>query len=406
MNYCMIGTGVAAVNAAKAIRDHEQDAKIHVFGTEKFLPYNRIKLSKDLFSDLSSEKVLIKKEKWYETQNIHIYPNTEIVKIDTDQHTLTTSTNQMIHYDKLLICTGAKNRKLSIDGVDKRGVFTIREMHEAEDFKAYLTDKTNVVMIGGGSQGLETAWSLYKAGKKVSIVEVAPRLMANQLDEKTSEILKNKIEAAGLDIHLQASVNEIMGENEVEGIVIGDSTIACESVIYSIGVIPNLDVVAHTSIHTNRGIIVNGKMETNIEDVYAAGDVSELHGEVAGLWNRAMDQGKIAGMNMTGANVDYQGTLPVAIFNAFNLSLFSIGLVDENQCDLTMIEEEGNDKYTRIYIKDHKIVGVISLDGVVASIPYKKAIESQVSLAGLDLNNMTINEVMSEVKDRLTTVAV
>ena len=279
-NYCIIGTGVAAVNAAKAIRDYDKDANIFLFGAEKSLPYNRIKLSKELFSDLSSEKVLIKKEKWYGTQHIQTFPDTKIVNIDTDQHTITTSTNETIHYDRLLICTGAKNRKLSIDGVDKRGVFTIREMHEAEDFKAFIEDKTSIVNIGGGIQGLETAWSLYKTGKKVSIVEVASRLMAKQLDEKMSRIVKNKIEKAGVDIHLNASVEKIIGENEVEGIVIAEQTIPCDSVIYSVGVVPHLDVVEHTSIYTNRGIIVNEKMETNIKNVYAAGDVTELNGEV------------------------------------------------------------------------------------------------------------------------------
>ncbi len=405
MNYCIIGTGVTAVQAAKAIRDHDKEASIRLYGAETSLPYNRIKLSKELFSDLQSEKVLIKKEKWYQSQDIQIYPNTKIVNIHPEEHTITTSMNETIHYDKLLICTGATNRKLAIDGVDKKGVFTIREMHEAEDFKVFIEDKTRVVNIGGGIQGLETAWSLHRAGKKVAIVELAPRLMAKQLDEKTSEILKNKLEEAGVDIHLQASAGEIIGHDEVTGIVISGQTIPCESVIYSVGVVPNLDVVENTSIQTNRGIIVNEKMETNIEDIYAAGDVAELNGEVAGLWNRAMDQGKIAGMNMASAHVPYQGTLPVAIFNAFNISLFSIGLVDESQCDLSMIEE-GTDKYTRIFIKDEKIVGVISLEGVVASIPYKTAIESEVSLAGLDLNNMTISDVMSTVKDRLATIAV
>ena len=71
-----------------------------------------------------------------------------------------------LHYDQLLICTGAKNRKLSIDGVDKKGVFTIREMHEAEDFKAFVEDKNHVVLIGGGVQGLETAWSIHQAVKR------------------------------------------------------------------------------------------------------------------------------------------------------------------------------------------------------------------------------------------------
>ena len=116
--------------------------------------------------------------------------------------------------------------------------------------KTFIEDKTSVVNIGGGIQGLETAWSLYKTGKKVSIVEVASRLMTKQLDEKTSRILKNKIEEAGVDIHLQASVNEMIGDDEVEGIVIGNQTIPCESVIYSVGVVPNLDVVENTSIQT------------------------------------------------------------------------------------------------------------------------------------------------------------
>ena len=83
-NYCIIGTGVAAVNAAKAIRDHDKEANIIIFGAEKSLPYNRIKLSKELFSDLRSEKVLIKKEKWYQAQNIQILTNTKIVKINPE----------------------------------------------------------------------------------------------------------------------------------------------------------------------------------------------------------------------------------------------------------------------------------------------------------------------------------
>lgn len=405
-NYCIIGTGVAAVNAAKAIRDHDKEANILLFGAENSLPYNRIKLSKDLFSDLSSEKVLIKKEKWYQAQNIQTLLNTRVEKIDTDNRAIITSTGETIHYHKLLICTGAKNRNLPINGSDKQGVFTIREMHEAEDFKGYIEDKTRIVNIGGGIQGLETAWSIYQAGKKVSIVEVAPRLMARQLDEKISTLLKNKIEDTGVEVYLNSSIKGIIGENEVEGITVNDQMIPCESVIYSIGVIPNIDLAENTLINTNRGIVVNERMETNVEDVYAAGDVTELNGEVEGLWGRAIDQGKVAGMNMAAASEFYQKTTPFTVFNAFNLELFSIGFVDESQCDTTIIEEDGDEKYTRIFIKDHKIVGVISLEGIMAATKYKPAIESQVSLAGLDLSNISIHDLMSEVKDRLAVAVV
>jgi nitrite reductase (NADH) large subunit len=401
-HYCIIGTGVAAVNAAKAIRDIDKETHISLFGAEKLLPYNRIKLSKELFSDLRSEKVLLKKEKWYETQNIRTYPNTKIVSINTVEHQLFTDTGDTFFYDKLLLCTGAKNRSLPVNGVDRRGVFTIREMHEAEDFKTFIEDKESVVNIGGGIQGLETAWSILQAGKKVTIVEVAPRLMARQLDEKTSTLLKRKIEEAGVDIYLNASIKEIVGNDQVEGILLNETRISCDSVIYSIGVVPNLDLVENTSIQTNRGIIVNERMETNLPNVYAAGDVTELHGEVEGLWGRAMDQGKVAGKNMASATEWYEKTTPFTVFNAFGISLFSIGLVDEGQCDTTIIDEDGDEKYTRIFIKDEKIVGVISLEGIVASTPYKMAIEKKTSLNGISLDTVSVKELMSLVKERLS----
>lgn len=401
-NYCIIGTGVAAVNAAKAIRDQDKEGNILLFGTENTLPYNRIKLSKELFSNLSSEKVLIKKEKWYEAQNIQLFPNTTIKRIDIKDHSVITTTGETIYYDKLLICTGAKNRRLPVAGVEKQGVFSIREMHEAEDFKAFIEEKTSIVNIGGGIQGLETAWSILKAGKKVSIVEAAPRLMARQLDEKTSTLLKNKIKEAGVDVYLNATIKQIVGGNKVEELHLEDQIISCDSIIYSIGVIPNIDLIENSLIQSNRGIIVNGRMETSAKDVYAAGDVTEWNGEVEGLWGRAMEQGKVAGKNMASLHESYQKTIPFSVFNAFNLGLFSIGLVDESQCDTTITEEDGEEKYTRIFIKDHKIVGVISLEGVAASIPYKKAIEDQVSLVGIDLNNISVIDLMSKVKERNT----
>ncbi|MNN54904.1 Assimilatory nitrate reductase electron transfer subunit [compost metagenome] len=145
-------------------------------------------------------------------------------------------------------------------------------------------------------------------------------------------------------------------------------------------------------------------METNVPNVYAAGDVAEWNGAVEGLWDRAMDQGKIAGKNMASQGTDaYRKTTPMTIFNAFDLALFSMGLVDETQCDTTLVEEDAAGKYTRLFIANQTIVGVISFESVIAAAPYKAAIESQVSLTGLDLKEMSIQEVMAVVKERLET---
>lgn len=228
--------------------------------------------------------------------------------------------------------------------------------------------------------------------------------MARQLDEKTSAMLKNKIEEAGVDVYLNASIKQIMGGEEAEAIVVGDRVIPCDSVIYSIGVVPNLDLTENTPLHTRKGIIVNERLETNVQDVYAAGDVAEVNGEVEGLWGRAMDQGKVAGKNMASAAECYRKTIPLTVFDAFHLPLFSIGLVDEQLCDTSITEEDG-EKYTRVFIKDNKMVGVISRGDVMASIPYKTAIENQVSLEGIALGHISIENLMAETKSRLTATA-
>lgn len=401
-NFVIIGSGVAAVNAAKTIREYDKGSNIFIFGEEPLLPYKRIKLSKDLYSDLHSEKVLIKKKKWYQDNHISVFINTKVVKINTDEQFIVTSNEAVFSYHKLLICTGANNRRLEINGINKKNIFTIRDMKEADELKGHLEDKESVVTIGGGVQGLETAWSILKAGKKVSIVEVAPLLMRRQLDTKSSLLLKRKIEKEGVKVYLNTSIDSILGKESVTGIKMNDnSQINCDSIVYSIGVTPNTKLVHDTAIKLNRGIVVDEKMRTNIDSVYAAGDVAEVNNEIEGLWGTALEQGRVAGSNMVSKTAIYKKEIPTTIFNAFNVSLFSIGVVNEEQCDTTIVEEDGKEKYTRLFIKDNKIVGVISLEGVAASIPYKSAIEKHVSLEGIDLLNTNISEIMSKLKEKI-----
>lgn len=401
-NFVIIGSGVAAVNAAKTIREYDKGSNIFIFGEEPLLPYKRIKLSKDLYSDLHSEKVLIKKKKWYQDNHISVFINTKVVKINTEEQFIVTSNEAVFSYHKLLICTGANNRRLEISGINKKNIFTIRDMKEADELKGHLEDKESVVTIGGGVQGLETAWSILKAGKKVSIVEVAPLLMRRQLDTKSSLLLKRKIEKEGVKVYLNTSIDSILGKESVTGIKMNDnSQINCDSIVYSIGVTPNTKLVHDTAIKLNRGIVVDEKMKTNIDSVYAAGDVAEVNNEIEGLWGTALEQGRVAGSNMVSKTAIYKKEIPTTIFNAFNVSLFSIGVVNEEQCDTTIVEEDGKEKYTRLFIKDNKIVGVISLEGVAASIPYKSAIKKHVSLEGIDLLNTNISEIMSKLKEKI-----
>lgn len=397
-HYVIVGSGVAAVHAAKAIRDQDAESEITIFGEENHLPYNRIKLTKGLFSDLHSDKVLIKKEKWYRDNRITLHTASRIASIHPEAQAVETADGRQVTYHKLLLCMGARNRALAVGGAGLHNVHTIRDLGDADRLKAELTAGQRTVVIGGGVQGLETAWALHEAGYPVTIVEAAPRLMARQLDEASSERLRQILMQAGVEVKLHAGVTAITGDVAVSGVTLDDgSEVPCEHVVYSIGIVPNTELVQETGIQIRSGVLVNRYLETSAPHIYAAGDIAELDGLVEGLWGGAIEQGKVAGMNMAAADpAGYRRPVPVTLFNAFGSSLFSIGNTDERQCDLSAAGEV-NGVYTRIYVKDNRLAGALAWDGAAASLLYKSAVEQGVSLEGLDVAGGNLEAVVAGI---------
>ncbi|MNO95738.1 NADH-rubredoxin oxidoreductase [compost metagenome] len=140
-------------------------------------------------------------------------------------------------------------------------------------------------------------------------------------------------------------------------------------------------------------------MQTSNVHVYAAGDATEFCGIVEGLWGAAIEQGKVAGTNMTDNLITYQRAVPITLFTAFGMPLFSIGVITEQHCDTSLTHTDGA-LYTRIFIKNGVIAGVISFEGAAASLPYKSAIEQQINLDGIDLGHSSIEDIMTEVSKR------
>ncbi|AIQ41601.1 FAD-dependent oxidoreductase [Paenibacillus sp. FSL R5-0912] len=400
-HYVIVGGGVSAVHAAKAIRDQDSEAEISILGEESGLPYNRIKLTKGLFTDLHSEKVLIKKEKWYRDNRINVKTSTRITSIQPDRRMVETEDGQRVEYHKLLLCMGARNRALSIEGAGLHNVHTIRDMNDADRLKDSLQDGSRVAVIGGGVQGIETAWALFEAGYEVTVIEAAPSLMGRQLDGHSSSLLRETLKQSGVKVILQAGVTSITGTDYVTGITLDDgSNLPCDHVVYSIGIVPNTALVSGSAIQVRNGIIVNEQLQTSDPNIFAAGDVAEINGHVEGLWGGAIEQGRIAGSNMADSLTVYRRAVPVTLFNAFGISLFSIGNTDERQCDVAVSGEE-NGAYTRIYVKDNTITGALSWQGAAASLTYKSAVEQGISLTGIHLAGNNIEAIMAEVQTRL-----
>lgn len=397
----IVGSGITAITAIKSIREIDLDSDIYLIGEEKFYPYTRIKLSKSLFDNLEENNILIQKKEWYEQNNVKILINTKVVKIDSNTHEVSLCNGSKLSYDKLLIANGASNNVPPIDGINMDGVYTLRGLNDALNIKERLDAGANVIVLGGGILGLEMAFILHQHNIKVTIVELCPRLMPRQLDDKASAILKSKIKTCGIQILTSTAVNKIIGtNNKVEGILIDDNVeLKCDIVIYSTGIKPNMDLISDTDIERDRGILVNNKMETNIKDIYAAGDIAEFDNQVIGLWNIAIAQGKVAGYNLSGRDAVYEKITPVTMLNAFGISLFSMGCIEESKDTKILLYEDINGtSYKKIFIKSNKIIGAIVIGDARRSPLLKSAIEKELPLDGINLSTIAVDELLDKLK--------
>ncbi|HBB30186.1 MAG TPA: NAD(P)/FAD-dependent oxidoreductase [Clostridiales bacterium] len=392
----IIGGGIAGISAIKAIRETDSTIEIHMISNEKFYPYNRLRLTKGLFGNLSSEDILLQKKEWYEINKVNLHIDKEVTWIDVKEHEVILNDGDKLNFSKLLLASGAHNFTPPIEGIEKENVYTIRHLEDAWAVKEVVSAKKKPLIIGGGIQGLETAWELNQHGEEVAIAEIQSRLMPMQLDIRASQILRNIIEGYNIKVYLEMQVYKILGGNEVTG-VSGENglQISCDMVVYNAGIRPNINFLKDTPIQYNKGVIVNNKMETSVEDIYAAGDVVEFGGRTFGLWNIAIEQGKAAGCNMVGMDMVYKNIVPVTTLNAFGISLFSMGNVDEDKCHYSLIEESEYDKaYKRIFIHDNKIVGAIVIGDTKKSPILKSAIENQTLIDKFDLYKVFVKDEM------------
>lgn len=374
--YIIIGNGIAGVTAASVIRELDSQGHIYLIGDEQYRPYNRMRLSKGILQDLNETNTKLKKVEWYDEKKIHLICDKKVNHVDPTNKCVLLDDESILTYNELLIASGANNRELMIHG-QNNGAYTIRRLEDIYYAKADLEQAENVLIIGGGIQGLEMAWELSKGNKNVIIVEKSTRLMPKQLDKEAAKRIEEKCRSHNIQLLLGASIDSVIGEAHVTSFTLNTGiSYEVDMIIYAIGIKANIPHIREAQLKSEEGIIVNGKMKTNIDHIFAAGDVAEYNGHVFGLWNIAIEQGKIAAQNMCGLESIYNPPVPVTTMNAFNQPLFSMGTIDEDRGNDDIIYHTV-DQYHRIVIKDHKVIGAISVGDIKHSPLLKKAIEAE-----------------------------
>ncbi|OGW57281.1 MAG: pyridine nucleotide-disulfide oxidoreductase [Nitrospirae bacterium RBG_16_43_8] len=379
MKYIIIGNGVAGTTAAINIRKIDHEGEITILSDEAYPFYSRIRLVEYISGDTDENGLVIYKDAWYEKNNIKLLLNTPVSEIDKNKKEVITHSGHILKYDTLLIAAGGLSFVPPIAGSDKKGVFTLKTIKDAIEIKKYAEQSKRVVLIGGGVLGLEIGNSLRKTGHSVFVVEFFPRLLPRQMDKEGAEILKTQMEKTGFAFFLGAKTREITGDENIKSIILdGGTIIECDMVIISAGVKPNAELADKLGIKCNKGIPVNDALETEINDIYAAGDIAEHRGVCYGIWPAAEEQGKIAGINMAGGSSIYIGTLPSNILKIAGINLISAGDIDPDK-NLEAIVQKDSESfiYKKLVIKDDSIAGCILYGNIDNWKKIKKAMDEK-----------------------------
>lgn len=380
VKYLIIGNGIAGFSAAKEIRKKDSNGSILMISKENYPTYYRLRLTEALGNNMKIEDLIINDFSWYDDNDIQLLLGKTVIQVIPEENKVLLDNQNGILYEKLLLATGSNPYKPPIRGSYKDGVFALRVLDDLTSIRAHIQEIDRVIVIGGGLLGIEAAWSLKTLGKKVTIVEFAPYLLPKQLDRELGEELANKLREQGIGIHLSHSVEGIDGKDTVTGIYLenGD-VIKADAILISTGIVPNIDLVKKTTIRINRGIVVDNHLKTNIDNIYAAGDVAEFDDLIVGLWTTGNEQGKIAARNILGFSDEYIHPKPFTSLRVGEIKLFSAGnILDYDKIYEYRDGEEGFVK--KLFVKNNKLVGSILFGDIIEMNSLRKSVFSNVDI--------------------------
>ena len=356
-SFLIVGGGPAAIYAAQAIRERNTTANIGIISEEHELPYNRPMLTKALLSEMDDDQLAIEGKDWFTENNILINYDT-VTSIDTETKTVSCG-SKTYSYDKLIYATGAHCFVPPIKGADQDHVISIRNIADAKKVQSKLDSVKEAVVIGGGVMGLEAGWELCKAGIDVTILEGAPGLLPKQLDDTGSTMLEDIVNGVGMHVVTSAQTAEITADS----VKLSDGReFPAQLVIMSTGMRPNTKLAEDAGIYVDKFVATDLRMRTNVDDVYAVGDCCMVNGAPQAFFAQAQENGRIAGANAAGEELEYDPLGASLAINAMNTSIFALGA---NGKDLTKdyktveIKDDKRKTYEKYYFNNGALVGVI-----------------------------------------------
>lgn len=393
MKYVIIGNGVAANSAAEAIRKADAAGSITILSRSRHCFYYVPALPEYLAGEKQVKDFTLHDRAWYERKNIDLHLGLEVTSIDAKAKTVVSADGVSRPYDRLLLAMGGHAHIPPIKGADAEGVMTLRTIDDADRIIASLGAPCRLIVVGGGLLGLEAGNGLRKRGMEVSIVELADRLLPRQTDPAASAMLRGQLERMGFSFHLNVNLREIARRQGGLSVITeeGEEFPSDMVLLLSAGVRPETALARDLGLEIGLGVKVDDRMATALEDIYAAGDLIEHRGRYYGIWPAATAQGRVAGVNMAGGDMTYEGTVPSNKLKVAGVDLVATGELDAaGEMESLVRSDEAGPVYRKLVLRDNAIVGAVLLGDVRGADYIQLAIQSGRDIS--DLKDVIMKE--------------
>jgi 3-phenylpropionate/trans-cinnamate dioxygenase ferredoxin reductase subunit len=311
--FVIIGASLAGGTAAATLRQEGFDGDIILIGEERHLPYERPPLSKQyLRGEVPFEKAMVRPAGFFEDNRINARLGVTATRVNPVERTVEVTTGGVVHYDKLLIATGVRNRRPPIPGRALQNVFDLRSVDDADALRAEIVSGRKAAVIGMGFIGCEVAASLRQKGVEVVCVDPSPTPLFRVLGEQVGHVMSTLHQEHGVETVFDDVVTCFEGDGRVQRVITKRGRrIDCDFAVVGVGVEPVVDFVVGSGVETSNGILVDEYCCTNVQDIYAAGDVANHYHPVfqrrmrVEHWQNAMQQGAAAARSMLGKGKPY-----------------------------------------------------------------------------------------------------
>lgn len=393
MRYVIIGNGGAGVRAARAIRERDGAGTITMVDPEPYRCYYRMRLPDYISGWRTLDSIYVVDEDFYAGHDIRLLAEERVTRVIAEKHLVVLERGGVLDYDRLLIASGARPRTRPCPGSDLDGVVYLRTMDNARDILERAGRAKRAVVLGGGLLGVELARCFNELGLKTHYLFLENRFWPQMLDTAASSLVEEVLLEKGIHLHKEEGLAEISGsKGKVKEVTTAaGNTLEADMVGVAIGVLPNVEMLEGSGIETARGVIVDDRLRTNQEDVFAAGDVAQaydvVHGEhrVVTSWLNSQRQGEAAGINMSGGDAALGGVVPFNVITIYGLPVASIGLglPPEGEGYQSLSGDYPKEReYRKLVLRDGMLVGAVLIGDIREARALEALIKAQADVSG------------------------